>query len=382
MFGDGHTRLTLPVDPNAGFFTGHTPTPMPADPALRFRHMPVRYFAYDDGLFITAAARPELAGKRVLRLGALSAEEAMKAAMAVVEGDNEMGRRMNAANALAVFEVLEALGIGTEVTLEGGETVTLEPVPFGEPAPWLPKPDARPVHFEARDGIVVLTSNEIVNLGDVLEPLMAAVEQNEALVIDLRANPGGNGAYNRALVHVIIRNRKLREPGRLFVLIGRRTFSAALFLLLDLEQNTNAVFVGEPTGARPNGWGDSRKLLLPSSGLTVRVSTLYWQKSDPRDDRDAFAPDVAAPPARGRDAAMDEVRRIVGAFRRKGGLAGEWAGVARFEQERFPVRVAGDRVLIDKVGPATTLRLGDGVLAGVARVNGLEFPFFARRTRP
>ena len=33
--GDGHTRLTLPVDPNAGFFSGHTPTKLPDDPALR-----------------------------------------------------------------------------------------------------------------------------------------------------------------------------------------------------------------------------------------------------------------------------------------------------------------------------------------------------------
>src|SRR3954452_1085159 len=34
--GDGHTRLTIPVDPNAGFFLGHTTTPLPADDTLRF----------------------------------------------------------------------------------------------------------------------------------------------------------------------------------------------------------------------------------------------------------------------------------------------------------------------------------------------------------
>src|SRR5258705_13244778 len=32
--GDGHTRLTLPAAPNAGFFLGHTTTPRPAHDAL------------------------------------------------------------------------------------------------------------------------------------------------------------------------------------------------------------------------------------------------------------------------------------------------------------------------------------------------------------
>src|SRR5262245_37322695 len=60
MIGDGHTRLTLPVDPNAGFFAGHTPTPMPSDPALHFHQFPVRFFWYDDGLYVRAATRTEL----------------------------------------------------------------------------------------------------------------------------------------------------------------------------------------------------------------------------------------------------------------------------------------------------------------------------------
>src|SRR3954452_16727337 len=67
--GDGHTRLTMPVDPNSGFFLGHTTTPLPADDALRFHPLPVRFFRYADGLFITDAENAALRGWRVMRLG-------------------------------------------------------------------------------------------------------------------------------------------------------------------------------------------------------------------------------------------------------------------------------------------------------------------------
>jgi hypothetical protein len=342
MIGDGHTRLTLPVDPNAGFFTGHTPTPVPPDPALHFHHFPVRFYWHQEGLFVLAAAEQTIVGWRVLRIGDRTAEEAMAAAGEIVSADNAMGRRLAAADALAVPEVLQALSIAPRLTLEGTDVgLPLEPIKFGEAAPWLPKPDPRLFHFETRDGIVHFTYDEIGNekdqtLAAFLARMMPVVEQSEALVIDLRSNPGGNGSFNRVLLHALIRSRKLRQPGRLFVLIGRRTFSAANDLCVRLEQNTNAVFVGEPTGGSPNGYGDSRKLTLPSSGLTVRVSTLYWQPSDPRDKRDAVAPDIAVPPARDRDAAMERVRGIVRALRAGKSVEGEWSGSLRLDFEIHP----------------------------------------------
>ena len=67
--------MTIPVDPNSGFFLGHTTTPLPADDALRFHPLPVRFYRFADGLFITAAENPGLRGRRVLRLGTMNADE-------------------------------------------------------------------------------------------------------------------------------------------------------------------------------------------------------------------------------------------------------------------------------------------------------------------
>src|SRR5262249_32698623 len=59
------------------------------------------------------------------------------------------------------------------------------------------------------------------------------------------------------------------------------------------ERFTNTIFVGEPTGGKVNSYGDSRKITLPNSGITVRVSSLWWQE-DERDARQWTAPDIAA----------------------------------------------------------------------------------------
>jgi tetratricopeptide (TPR) repeat protein len=115
----------------------------------------------------------------------------------------------------------------------------------------------------------------------------------DRLVLDLRLNGGGNGALNRPLVLGLIRADSLGGRGHLFVLIGRRTFSAAQFLVSDLERWTDAIFVGEPTASRGNHYGDSYRIRPPNSGVTVRVSTLYWQFSDPRDLRPWTPPEVA-----------------------------------------------------------------------------------------
>jgi hypothetical protein len=61
---------------------------------------------------------------------------------------------------------------------------------------------------------------------------------------------------------------------------------------VDVEQSTDAVFVGEPTGARPNLYGDVRPVQMPSSGLVAHVSSRYWPKAGDTDTRTTLDPDV------------------------------------------------------------------------------------------
>jgi len=56
-------------------------------------------------------------------------------------------------------------------------------------------------------------------------------------------------------------------------------------LLAGLEEHTGAVLAGETSGGSPNGHGDARRVRLPRTGLTIRVSTLYWQTTVPEERR-------------------------------------------------------------------------------------------------
>jgi C-terminal processing protease CtpA/Prc len=133
----------------------------------------------------------------------------------------------------------------------------------------------------------------------------------ERFVLDLRLNGGGNGGYNRDILLPLIKSR-YDVPGRLYVITGRRTFSAAQMLVTELMKYSTAVFVGEPTSSHGNHFGDSYRIVMPNSRVTLRVSTLWHQYLDSRDKRLMIEPAIAAPLSfadylAGRDPALEAV---------------------------------------------------------------------------
>lgn len=150
------------------------------------------------------------------------------------------------------------------------------------------------------------------------ERLFAFAEASgaEKLAIDVRDNGGGDNAKNEALLARMERS-PFNRPGALFVLIGRRTFSAAQNFATAAERRTQALFVGEPTGSAPNHYGDAKPFTLPRSHLTAIVATKRWQDSDPADARFQLPPDLPAWQKfedwrTGRDAALEAVLRYRG----------------------------------------------------------------------
>jgi hypothetical protein len=80
----------------------------------------------------------------------------------------------------------------------------------------------------------------------------------------------------------------------LYVIIDRRTFSAAMNAVSHFGKYTVAVFVGEPTGGKPNAPGDETFFTLPYSGIMVNLSDRYWQGTWPDDFSVWHAPEIAA----------------------------------------------------------------------------------------
>jgi C-terminal processing protease CtpA/Prc len=116
----------------------------------------------------------------------------------------------------------------------------------------------------------------------------------DRLVLDLRWNGGGNNFVNRPLLEAVIRARQNRK-GRLFVITGPHTFSAAMIFAAQLERYTQAIFVGEPTGSSPNFVGETTVVTLPNTKIAVSLSNLYWQTSHATDFRTWIPPTLYVP---------------------------------------------------------------------------------------
>jgi len=284
--------------------------------------LPVTFYLFSDGLYIIDAKNKKLIGAKVEQIGRLSASDALKNVTSVVTSETPMKIKWLGPVYLRMPQVLNTLGIITNPTkaslilqTRDGKTkkITLNPVPverreklFASKLPeakspplYLSKPDV-PYWFKRipESNLVYFQFNQIVNAEDesisnFASRLLDSLKQNndKNLVVDLRRNNGGNTfAYGDLLRTLIWFDMK--EKTKLFVIIGRNTYSAAQNLAVDLERLTDATFVGERSRGRPNTHGDESQVILPYSGLTVGLSSAYWQQSHPRDERRWIAPDV------------------------------------------------------------------------------------------
>jgi hypothetical protein len=331
---------------------GHSNVSAWRDTAIHFRELPIALYRFEDGLYVRAAteAWTSLVGARVLEVGAVSADSALALVAPLVGHDNAMGVRAWAPVYLTIPEALYAVGIAPDpervrlvVEREGTRrTVTLAPLgplPMrtgetdrswmardgwvdarGRQQPlWLsnaantywyrPLPEARALYCQ----INAIQQKTGDSLATFMRRAIAAADSIDAgkFVIDVRLNGGGNGDWNRAIFLPLV-NSRYDADGRLYVITGRRTWSAAQMLISEMEKYTHATFAGEPSASRGNHYGDSRRIVLPNSKVTVRVSTLWWQYGDPRDDRPWIEPSIPAPLTfadyrAGRDPALEAV---------------------------------------------------------------------------
>ncbi len=301
--------------------------------------LPVRLHFFADGLYVVCAPRSyaDLVGGRVTRIGLTPTEDAYGAVRPLVsiDAENEGRRRLLAVNLLVMPEVLQAIGATTRTDLvdltvdKGGRetTTTLSSELPGSwhdpgwptepdgwvgarqrtpnlPPLWLQHPEKHYWHAFLEGGRTLYVQYNQVQDAPGGEPISAyfphlfqEADQRrvERVIIDVRLNGGGNNELNRPIWHALLRSERLNQKGRLWVIIGPKTFSAAMNFVDDMELNTHATFVGEPTGETPNMWGDPVRLTLPNSGIVVQTATLWWQMEDPRDHRPFRAPDIAAP---------------------------------------------------------------------------------------
>jgi len=126
-----------------------------------------------------------------------------------------------------------------------------------------------------------------------LKEVFEAVDQNtvDRFVIDLRRNGGGNSSIFESMIPELVKRTDINQNDRFFVIVGRGTFSSAVLNAIQLKNRTQATFVGEPSGGKPNHFGEVKMFLLKNSKLPVTYSTKYFAMA--KQDTDAVYPDIS-----------------------------------------------------------------------------------------
>lgn len=308
---------------------GHSHISMDLQEYATFDTYPIRLYPFSDGVFVTDAHAPyqDAVGGRVVSIGGTPIDEVLAQVSEYAPHDNAYSASLIAPWFTLYPELLLHLGIIDDaaapefvIEMADGTTTTLNPQAVAREAyseGWLDaystpmglpqRPDALYLMHRAEDvfwheyladeQVLYIQYNGVQTITpQAREALEQVIAENEIgkVVLDIRHNPGGDIKFYEPLLRVM-EGEAINGQGKLYVIIGRQTFSAAMLLAVDLEQRTDAVFVGEPTGARPHVTGDVVPTRLPNSGITVLVSDLDYNYTDGPDDREWLEPEISAP---------------------------------------------------------------------------------------
>lgn len=309
---------------------GHTQVPF-YQGALNFHMYAVRLYEFSDGLVAVDATPPYQAvvGARLVQIGDTRIEEAYPRVSVYAMNDNASTVKLLTPVFMMIPEVLHAAGLVKDTAVPqfvfekaNGERLTINPqiLTTGEYVAQLGRGSfysglqkrAEPLMQRDRDksfwyealpasNTLYVQYNQVravaadgTNLIAMVDHLQKLVEQQDfaRIVVDVRHNGGGDNNTYWPLLNFLKDNPKVNVKGKLFLITGRQTFSAAANFSTEVERRTNAIVAGEPMGGSPNLYGDTRTYVLPNSRVQVNVSARTWIKSRPDDPRPSIEPQL------------------------------------------------------------------------------------------
>lgn len=286
---------------------GHTRA-VPQGELLALDLYPLQLYWFADGPYIINASPDyqDILFSRVTAIGGQSVETLYAAIRPLVASDNEMGAKLRSMLYLLCPELLHMRGLtGAHPALtllrEDGTYFDIVPTPISaaeymayfRPADdeiandtlplyrqspgqayWFMYLEERRTLYFAYNRCTDVDSEPFDTFIDTLWDTVS-VQQVDRLVIDLRNNGGGNSALLQPFIKEL-QTHPLNQAGKLYVIVGRGTFSSAVLNALELQQKTTAIFVGEPTSGRSNHYGEVSSFELPNSHMRVDYATKYF----------------------------------------------------------------------------------------------------------
>ncbi len=286
---DAHTAIYFPVE----------------------RFIPLRFYCFSDGIYIIDVSKgyESLLYKKVTAIEDSLMEDIIEKLAQIVSHENKYFLKAQCAKYLQAADILYGLLICEDkkkikITIEN-EIIEVETVRQNE-LNYLEKINV-PLYAEKpnenywfkymnEDKSLYIKYNSCredeIPLKDKINSTINFIENNNinCITIDLRNNLGGDSTLLESLVQYLKKNKDISKKRNLNVVIGRETFSSALLNAYELKNQCNAILIGEPTGGKPNCYGEILRFNLPNSKFNVSYSTRYYKLIED-DSMDSLYPD-------------------------------------------------------------------------------------------
>lgn len=313
LIGDGHTFI---------------------DTGSLYQKFPLEVFWFGSDLRVIRAS-PEYQqalSTKIIAIDSLPIQEVQSRLQQLIpQGENQWYVLNSSQKLLIEVEPLAALGVLPNVSPakftfedDAGHQFTLQIRPVAAGASHEKEVDKNPAllplqhpedplwfKYLAESKTVYVDWRSYQDLNTQSERLFACIKENpvDRLIVDMRWNEGGDFTKARQyLIEKIMYMPELNRAGHLYVITGRATFSAAMTNVTDFRRETQAILVGEPTGARPNGYMENYMFTLPLSKLRGSCAMLKY-RFQPDANTDTVFPDKRIDPdwrlfSEGQDAAL------------------------------------------------------------------------------
>lgn len=294
--------------------------------------VPVFYYWFDDGLYILAGTdqHPEILGRKLVSVNGFPAQRIIDSFKTLITQDNDGINKARIPGMMVqrqLYDFFRFAEPGKDLVLETedvkGErmkTTLVANAPAGRikrlpmKAPGIGWRNERALFWDeyvAADSIYFVQYNQcwdreleaahgnaeraaqLPSFKEFEEKIFKTLAEQpvKKLVIDMRFNGGGSEEQGNELLKRL-KDQPVNKKGKLFVIIGRKTFSSAVLIALSFKTGTNAILVGEATSGSPNHYGEVKTMQLPSSHMFVEYSTKHFVRSG--NDKPTLIPDIPA----------------------------------------------------------------------------------------
>ncbi|MDD2559313.1 MAG: hypothetical protein PHE04_01405 [Bacteroidales bacterium] len=293
--------------------------------------LPIQLYWFKDGIYVlrTTNENAAILGKKILAVNGLPVQTVIDSLSTLITTDNEASVKSKFPSLIPIIDVLTyfgfADGLAVELQMEDSTGLSsfhkLSPSEVNKENIINVLPDSLPLCYQNQktffwdiyqpaQGLYYIQYNVCRSREAEMKygsPARAAMlpsfeefesrvfetlnrEPVEKLLVDIRFNTGGSSPQGTSFVEKLAPYLNKHPETKLYVVLGRNTFSSAIINAMDFKRLTEAVFLGESTSGKPNHFGEVKSLQLPTSGIVVNYSTKYFKRT--KEDLKTLEPDV------------------------------------------------------------------------------------------